>query len=132
MECTESKRASKQAAKKGVTFKVATSAGWTKDIDKQLSKMFEEETGNRIEFQASPDDQYVNVLKAKFQTGEGPDVYLTPSGTGAVQFLPDTYALNLSGEPWVSRYTDWAKAGTTYNGKTISFNTRVFRQRFYV
>lgn len=116
----ENGSANKQA---GVTIKVATSANWTKDIDKELAKEFEAASGNKIEFQVSPDDQYVNVLKAKFQTGEGPDIYLTSSGVAMEQFLPDEHALDLSGEPWVARYTDWAKAGTTYKGKVIAFNT---------
>ncbi|WP_018757300.1 ABC transporter substrate-binding protein [Paenibacillus terrigena] len=107
----------------GVTITVATSANWTKDIDKELAKDFEAQTGNKIEFLISPDDQYVNVLKSKFQTGEGPDVYLTPSGVAMEQFLPDQHALDLSSESWVSRYADWAKAGTTYNGKVIALNT---------
>lgn len=108
---------------KGVTIVVASSANWTKDIDKKLAEQFKSETGHTIEFTMFPDDQYTNVLKTKFSTGEGPDVYLTQGGVGMVQFQPDQYALDLSGEPWVSRYTDWAAAGTTYNGKVIALNT---------
>lgn len=111
------------APKKGVTIKVASSANWMKDIDKKLAEQFKAETGNTIEFLISPDDQNSNVLKAKFATGEGPDVYLTPSGVGMREYMPDQHALDLSNEPWVSRYTDWAKAGTTDNGKVIAFNT---------
>ncbi|MEC0226533.1 ABC transporter substrate-binding protein [Paenibacillus alba] len=112
-----------KAPAKGVTIKVASSAGWTKDIDKKLAEQFKTETGNTIEFVISPDDQYTNVLKAKFATGEGPDVYLTSSGVAMNEYLPDQHALDLSNEPWVSRYTDWAKAGTTRNGKVIALNT---------
>jgi raffinose/stachyose/melibiose transport system substrate-binding protein len=120
---SESTTPSDTPKKDGVTITVATSANWTKDIDKELAKEFETATGNKIEFQVSPDDQYVNVLKAKFQTGEGPDVYLTQGGVAMEQFMPDQHALDLSGEAWVSRYADWAKAGTTYNGKVIALNT---------
>ena len=108
---------------KGVTITVASAANWTKDIDKQLAEQFKAKTGNTIEFLLSPDDQYSNVLKAKFATGEGPDVYLTSGGVGVNEYLPDEHALDLSNEPWVSRYTDWAREGTTYKGKIIALNT---------
>ena len=62
-----------------MTLTVASSANWTKDIDKSLAEQFTEETGIKVEFQLTPDDQYSNVLKAKLSTGEGPDVFLGPS-----------------------------------------------------
>jgi ABC-type sugar transport system, periplasmic component len=106
-----------------VTISVGASAGWIKDIDKSLADQFKAETGNTIEFLISPDDQYTNVLKAKFATGEGPDVYYCGGGIDLLTFLPDQHALDLSNEPWVSRLQDWAKNGGTYNGKLIGFNT---------
>lgn len=110
-------------APKGVTITVASSQNWTKDIDKQLADLFNKETGNTINFELTPDDQYANVLKAKFATGEGPDIFLSQGGTGVAQFQPDQHCLDLSGEPWVSRLNDWAKAGGTYGGKLYGFNT---------
>lgn len=102
---------------------VASSANWTKDIDKQLAESFTKETGIKIDFQLSPDDQYANVLKVKFAANEGPDVYLTTSGAAIGDFQPERHALDLSAEPWVSRYTDWAKNGATYGGRVVQFNT---------
>jgi len=105
------------------TLLVASSANWTKDIDKQLAEKFTKETGIKIDFQLSPDDQYSNVLKTKFAAGEGPDVYLLPAGAGMIEFQPEQHAVDLSSEPWVARYTDWAKAGALYKGKVVLFNT---------
>jgi len=105
------------------TLVVASSANWTKDIDKDLAAKFTAETGIKIDFQLAPDDQYSNTLKVKFAAMEGPDVYLTPSGLGIFEFQPEQNALDLSKEAWVTRYTDWAKAGATYNGKIVQFNT---------
>lgn len=108
---------------KGVTINVASSQNWTKDVDKLLADQFNKETGNTINFVLTPDDQYANVLKAKFATGEGPDIFLSQGGTGVAQFQPDQHCLDLSGEPWVANLTDWAKAGGTWNGKLMGFST---------
>lgn len=105
--------------KGGDTIVVAASSGWVTDIDKELAKKYEEESGNTIQWQLSPDDQYASVLNSKFAVGEGPDVYYSQSGAGMVEFQPAEHALDLSGEEWVSRYRDWAKEGTAYEGKTI-------------
>lgn len=105
-----------------VTLTVATSANWTKDIDKQLAEKFTAETGIKVEFQPTPDDQYSNVLKAKLSTGEGPDIFLVPSGVGMNEFLPDKNFLPLDDQPWVSRLQPWAASGTTYNGHIVAMN----------
>ncbi|MGE5601804.1 MAG: extracellular solute-binding protein, partial [Nitrososphaerales archaeon] len=81
--------------KSEVTLTIATSANWSKDIDKTLAEQFTKETGIKVEFQPTPDDQYSNVLKAKLSTGEGPDIFLVPSGVGMNEFLPDKNFLPL-------------------------------------
>jgi len=105
------------------TLVVASSANWTKDIDKDLAAKFTAETGIKIDFQLAPDDQYSSALKVKFAANEGPDVYLAPAGMGMVEFQPDQHALDLSKEAWIPRYVDWARDGATYNGKVVQFNT---------
>lgn len=118
-EAGSSEAAKSDEAKEGVTITVAASSNWIKDIDKELAAKYEEESGNTIQWQASPDDQYTNVLNSKFAVGEGPDIYLTQSGAGIEEYQPAEHALDLSGEEWVSRYRDWAKEGTTYDGKIV-------------
>ena len=108
--------------KSDVTLSIATSANWSKDIDKTLADQFTKETGIKVEFQPTPDDQYSNVLKAKLSTGEGPDIFLVPSGVGMNEFLPDKNFLPLDDQPWVARMQPWAIAGTTYNGKVVAMN----------
>ena len=44
-------------SKGGSTITIAASAGWVKDIDKELAAKYEEESGNTIEWQVSPDDR---------------------------------------------------------------------------
>ncbi len=105
------------------TLLVASSAGWIRDIDRDLAAKFTAESGIKIDFQMSPDDQYGNSLKVKFAANEGPDVFLGSSGTGMITYQVDQHGLDLSKEPWVARYVDWAKAGTSMNGKVMMFNT---------
>lgn len=109
--------------KGGDTITIASSAGWIKDIDKELALKYEEASGNKIEWQISPDDQYANVLNSKLSVGEGADIFYIRSGITLNRYQPDKYMMDLSDQEWVSRYTDWAKEGTTHNGKVVQFQT---------
>ena len=108
----------------GVTLSFMASQNWVNkgsNVDDELNKKFEEETGIKIDLQVVPDDQYVNVLKTKLGTGEVPDIFMVSGGVGAQKFMPETYFADLSGEAWVSRYVDYAKQGTSIDGKIMGF-----------
>lgn len=107
----------------GQTITIAASAGWVKDVDKELAAKYEEESGNKIEWQISPDDQYENVLNSKLSVGEGADIFYIRSGVTINKYQPEKYMMDLSDQEWAGRYTDWAKTGTTYDGKTVQFQT---------
>ena len=62
------------------------------------------------------------MLKAKLSTGEGPDIFLVPSGVGMNEFLPAKNFLELDNEPWIARMQPWAIAGTTYDGHVVAMN----------
>lgn len=109
--------------KGGETITIAASAGWVKDIDKELASKYEEESGNKIEWQISPDDQYENVLNSKLSVGEGADIFYIRSGITLQKYQPEKYMMDLSDQEWAGRYTDWAKEGTTYDGKVVQFQT---------
>lgn len=109
--------------KGGDTITVAASSSWIRDVDKELATKFEEETGNKIEWQLSPDDQYENVLNSKLSVGEGADIFYARSGITLKKYQPEKYMMDLSDQEWVGRYSDWAKEGTTYGGKTVQFQT---------
>ena len=80
----------------GDTITIAAGAGWVKDIDKELAAKYEEESGNKIEWQVSPDDQYENVLGSKLAVGEGADIFYTRSGVTMQKYQPDKYMMDLS------------------------------------
>lgn len=116
----------KASVKSDVTLTYAASRTWVNrnsTVDDQLNQKFEEETGIKVDFQISPDDQYGNVLQTKLSTGEVPDIFMVGSGVGAQAYKPDKYFADMSSEEWVSRYADYAKKITKIDGKTVGFMT---------
>ena len=112
----------KSESKKNVTLVVAASQDWIKDIDRTLAKEFEDETGIKIDFQVNPDDQYTNIVRTKLMTGEGPDIFYCNSGIGIIEYMPDKYFADLSGEPWISNLEEWAVTASTYKGRTVGLS----------
>lgn len=107
---------------KDVTLTYVVSQNWVNrdgNVDDELNKKFEEETGIKIDMQVIPDDQYVNVLKTKMATGEVPDMFMVSGGVGAEKFSPEQYFADLSDEEWVARYEDYALEGTMIDGKVM-------------
>ena len=117
------KKEESTASKGGSTITIAASAGWVKDIDKELAAKYEEESGNTIEWQVSPDDQYENVLNSKLSVGEGADIFYIRSGVTINKYQPEKHMMDLSDQEWVGRYTDWAKEGVSNDGKVVQFQT---------
>ncbi|MDD3339990.1 MAG: ABC transporter substrate-binding protein [Lachnospiraceae bacterium] len=120
---TNEDTAKSEDKKGGETITIAASTGWVKDIDKELAAKYEKESGNKIEWQISPDDQYENVLNSKLSVGEGADIFYIRSGITIKKYQPEKYMMDLSDQEWAGRYTDWAKEGTTYDGKVVQFQT---------
>jgi len=106
-----------------VTLTVASSANWIRDIDHQLAEEFTAQTGIKIDFQPSPDDQYADVVMTKLSTSEGPDVFYVRSGVSMYAFAPGRRFLDLSGEPWVSDILDGVIPFVTYEGKIVGMCT---------
>lgn len=107
----------------GKTITLAASQNWIVDVDRELAAKFEEETGIRVDFQLSPDDQYQTIIKSKLNTGEGPDIFMSYSGTKLKDFNPEQNMVDLSGESWVSSLQQWAVDTSSYNGKLYAQNT---------
>lgn len=101
----------------------AASQNWILDVDRELAKAFEEETGIAIDFQLSPDDQYQTIIKSKLNTGEGPDLFMSYSGTKLKDFNPQKNMVDLSGEAWVDKLEQWAIDGNSIDGVLYAQNT---------
>ena len=98
-----------------MTLTVAAAQDWIKDWDRKVAEDFTAETGIKIDFQLNPNDQYVNIVKAKLASGEGVDIFYANTGQGILEYSPDKYALDLSDQPWVENYTDWGWDCCSYN-----------------
>lgn len=103
------------------TITMMAPSGELYQIDRTLMTAYEAYSGNRIDFQEIPDDQYANVLKTKMATGQGPDIAVIWAGANAAQFFPDENFVDLSEEEWVSRESDIALENQMYNKKVIGF-----------
>lgn len=112
-----------ETTKENITLSLAASQNWIADVDKELAKAFEDETGIVIDFQLSPDDQYQTIIKSKLNTGEGPDIFMSYSGTKLREFNPEKNMVDLSNESWVGDLEQWAIDGNSVNGKLYAQNT---------
>jgi raffinose/stachyose/melibiose transport system substrate-binding protein len=96
-----------------------SSQGWILDPERELAAKFQEETGIAIDFQIIPADQYFNVLKAKLNAGEGPDIFGGQSGVTdlVLNYDVEANAVDLSNEPWADKLDPLVAAQSTVNGK---------------
>jgi raffinose/stachyose/melibiose transport system substrate-binding protein len=100
-----------------VTLTYIASQGWINDAELELGRKFEEETGIRIDYQIIPADQYFNVLKARLNSGEGPDIYGGQSGySDLLSYNVAETAVDLSNEPWVSRLDPLVAEASSVDG----------------
>ncbi|MFV0362521.1 MAG: ABC transporter substrate-binding protein [Suipraeoptans sp.] len=101
------------------TLTILASQDWIYDAEKELGKQFEEETGIAVDYQIVPADQYYNVLMTKLNSGEGPDIFGGQSGSFDLvsQYQIEDNAVDLSNEPWIEYYDEFAKEQTSVDGK---------------
>lgn len=123
LESSEDSGEAKETTGSGKTITLAASQNWIVDVDRDLAAKFEEETGIKVDFQLSPDDQYQTIIKSKLNTGEGPDIFMSYSGTKLKDFNPEQNMVDLSDEPWVGSLQQWAVDTSSYNGKLYAQNT---------
>lgn len=103
---------------KGTTISIMASQDWVYDAEMELGKKFEEETGIKVDYQIVPADQYYNLLMTKLNSGEGPDIFGGQSGSYDLvsQYNIAENAVDLSNEPWVEYYNEFAKEQTSADG----------------
>ena len=100
------------------TLTYIASQGWITDGELELAKKFEEETGIHIDYQIIPADQYINVLKARLNSGEGPDIFGGQSGLSEIlSYNVVENAVDLSNEPWAANLDPFVAAEASVDGK---------------
>lgn len=117
---TEIQTGNEKEEPKEVVISMMAPSGELFDVDRYLMAKYEEYSGNKIDFQEVPDDQYTNVLKAKLASGQGPDIAVIWPGENTAQFFPERF-LDLSGETWVKKLTRDAVENQTFDGRMIGF-----------
>ncbi len=87
-------------------------------LQEMIAKL-EAEENIVIDMQVIPDDQYLNLLKIKVNSGVAPDLmdYNVPHIYGVLD--PAKYFEDLSDQPWVKRLVN--PSISEYNGKTYSY-----------
>jgi raffinose/stachyose/melibiose transport system substrate-binding protein len=104
------------AKEEKATLQVVLNQTWNKPGFAPALKAYEAAHPNiTIDMQVIPDEQFTQLIKSRFATGEYPDVYLDNFGQiGQVYKVPETL-VDLSGEPWVKRLV--STSGVTDGGK---------------
>lgn len=102
----------------GKTISLMASQDWVYDAEMELGKEFEAQTGIKVDYQIVPADQYYNLLMTKLNGGEGPDIFAGQSGKFDIvsQYNVVENAVDLSNEPWVESYNEFAKEQTSVDG----------------
>lgn len=108
---------SSTAASAETTITYMASQGWITEAELALGEKFKEETGIAIDYQIIPADQYYNVIKARLNSGEGPDIYGGQSGySDLLSYNVTETAVDLSGEDWVSRLDPLVAEASSIDG----------------
>ncbi|MGQ9747759.1 MAG: extracellular solute-binding protein [Candidatus Caldatribacteriaceae bacterium] len=95
------------------------SQGWTTEADEELARKFTEETGIKIDRQIVPAAQYHDLLKAKLNAGEAPDIFWSQTNPFAIktELDPEKNCADFTGEPWVGVMNPQRLPAVSYNGK---------------
>ncbi len=108
-------------ASPNIKLTIMAPSGELYDIDRKLMTLYEEYSGNKIDFQEIPDDQYANVLKTKLASGKGPDIAIIWAAANSSQFFPDENFVDLSNEQWIGGLSTIALKNQTFNNRVIGF-----------
>lgn len=102
----------------GKTLTHMAAQGWITDAEIALGAKFEAETGIKIDYQTIPADQYYNVLMARLNVSEGPDIFGGQSGySDLLSYKVSENAVDLSDQSWASRLDPLVAGASSLEGK---------------
>lgn len=121
-------------AEGNTTITVMASQDWVYDAEMEIGKKFEEETGIKVDYQIVPADQYYNMLMTKLNSGEGPDIFGGQAGAFDIvsQYNVEENAVDLSDQPWVETYDEFAKEQTSVEDKVYGMTYFDVSTDYYV
>lgn len=93
-------------------------------VDQKIAKVFEKETGIKIDFQIVPDAQWRDLLKVKLASGEAPDIFLVDADPFSLndRIRPAGNCIDLSKEEFISRMDPVFLPSVSYNGKVYGLS----------
>lgn len=106
-------------AQSGVTITEMVSQGWTTEVDFALAEKFTQETGIKVDIQVVPAAQHHDLLKAKLNAKEAPDIFWIQTNPFAIktELDPEKNCVDLSNEKWVGVMNPLRIPSVSYNGK---------------
>ena len=116
---------SQQAASGRATVSFTLPASWLNGYAmRDLTSEWQTFSGNTLDIQAIPDDQYKAVVLSRLAAGEGADLMVSDGGGTALDsFSPRDNFADLSNEPWVGRIMDKGAFDQTFrvDGKVVMY-----------
>lgn len=110
------------AGEKNVTLSIILNQTWNKEHFVPILKAYSAaHPGVTIDPQIIPDEQFTQLVKTRFATGEYMDIYWDSFGQIQQNFKVPDLLTDLSSEPWVSRLVD--PGAVTDTGKIYGFPT---------
>ena len=107
-----------QTAKTPVTLSIIANQDWvTKPYMKAAWANYENVTGNKLDIQALPIDNWETVMKTRAAAGELPDIVMTFAGPVLDAMRPAENFFDLSNEPFVKDLKPFVLPQVTYKGK---------------
>jgi raffinose/stachyose/melibiose transport system substrate-binding protein len=91
------------ASAEPVKLVFATSQAKMKEGYQVMADAIKADENIEIEFQISPDEQYINLIKVKLATSEVPDIFEFNAPTQNTEIGAAQNCVDLSNEPWVAR-----------------------------
>ena len=109
---------SKESDLFGSEITLMASEDWVTDAEMDLGTNFEAVTGIQVIYDLYPDEKYLDTLFNKLDSDNPPDIFMTQSGLAIKNtYKLDTYAADLSDEPWVKFYDAFSAEETSIDGR---------------
>lgn len=117
-----------------LTFGTHQSGLPTSGVMQELADAFETETGIKVDFQITPDDQWRDLLKTKLDSGEAYDIMCVDADPLSLysRINPEQNCVDLSDQEWVSRMDSIVIPDVSYGDKVYGIQFPGTRVSAYV
>lgn len=113
-----------EPVKAGGSITLMASQNWIKDVDRELFKKFQDETGTEVKILVTPDNGFDTLLGTSLSGGSNAiDMFMFPAGSKMISAGVPDLAVDLSGEAWIANQEDWAKIACSYKDVQYGFST---------